>query len=273
MLSLAVLSHIVSATAPQNDAGFPGDASDAKSAPTLLPGPGEYAGELRSHDADWYATLHAGGPLCVSALIAGDTDSSATLELATAAGPRSIRSEIPASDAVRLTLAGSSVPRVLYGFETDPNPTGREAARPREYTFDITATRPMGAGDAGTDRDAGNLLSGALPAQGACTEGDLRPLHGLGDALDIFTFHATEGTQVVYSLGATSPVRLRMVAPDGASLGEVGTDAVGSFVAPSTGTYSMQAAALGDASSIEYVIGLVGPDPPGHPCRPYCMTG
>ncbi|HWH08204.1 MAG TPA: hypothetical protein VNX21_03325, partial [Candidatus Thermoplasmatota archaeon] len=106
LVGAVLLTQATAAQMPQDDAGLGGDAPDHKSLAAPLPGPGSYAGELRSRDADWYALDRAADPACVRMDASGDTSADATLALRAAQAERSIRAPLVEGAVTRLALAG-----------------------------------------------------------------------------------------------------------------------------------------------------------------------
>ena len=276
VLVLATLTATQTAwgTAPQNDAGLGGDASDERTTATPLPAYGAYAGELRSLDDDWYALPRAPGPACVQLDASGDTRADATLALRTTAGERSVRAPLVEGLATRLALAGNGADLAWVGIESAGNPTGHDAARPRHYAFALQETAAGLGADAGTGADAGATPAQATPVEGGCVAGALRPLAGLGDARDTYAFHVPAGGQVAYSFAAPSGVTLQLLDAAGAPVAApLAGDGMATFVAPEASTYYLQASAGSGTGTLAYVIGLIGPDPPpGNPCRPHCAV-
>ena len=274
LATCVLVAPLVLADPPQNDAGLGGDAGDARENATPLPALGRYEGALRDDgDDDWYTYEHdVGGPACVTLAAGGRTAATYTLALQTAGRDLGSAAPLPRESEARLALAGSSVSRSWAGIEPLPWDDGGDNGL---YAFTLSESRASDAIEDTLTRDAGSLLSGPFPIEGACTAGRLQPLAGLGDATDLWTFAGTQGQQILYSLGATAPVTLELRGPGGAPVGPaIAPDAIANVTLPADATYTLQASALGGAQVIEYVIGLVGPDPPpGSPCRPTCWTG
>ena len=126
----------------------------------------------------------------------GDTSADATLALRAAQAERSIRAPLVEGAVTRLALAGAGVDRAWTGFQTSLNPAGHDPARPRHYAFDLAVVPAGLAADAGTGVDAAAALADATPVAGGCVTGRLRPLAGLGDAVDAFRFQARAGSPV-----------------------------------------------------------------------------
>lgn len=271
-VSLLVVGQVV-ADAPQNDAGLGFDAGDTRATATPLPSGGAFAGELRSQDNDWFTLLRAPGPACVSLDVSGDTYADATLALRSGSVDHRVTVPILQGVTTRLALAGSSVSQSWDGFERKVNPAGNDPARPRYYQFAVAESGTGGMGDANSGRDAGSMLSSAVPLTTPCSSGRLNPLQGFGDTSDLFSFTLTETTQIVYSLGATAPgVALRVVDISGAAAGPaVSGDGLATVTLPA-GNYAMSATAVEGTAVIDYVIALVGGGP-GNPCRPACALG
>lgn len=269
-----LLVPLVIGGAPQDDAGSGGDASPLRAAPTAVPGPGAYGGEMRSQDDDdWYAYARTPDAVCVTLDATGSPDALYTLALRSGTSERAVKALLPKGEPLRLTLAASRASVAIAGFEPVPNPVNKEPARPGGYAFTLSEARASAAWEDTLINDAGSPLSGAFTLYPSCTMGRLRPANGVGDTLDAWSFTGRAGQQVVYSLGATGAMKLDLVAADGKAIGPtVPADGIGSVTLPTDGTYYMQASAVGGTEVISYVIGIIGPDPPGHPCRPYCMT-
>lgn len=263
--------HATLADAPQNDAGLGGDAGDARATATPLPAHGARSGELRALDDDWYTMVRSPGLACVWMDASGDTYANATLAVRSGAETYGVRAPLAANATTRLAVAGSAVAQSWFGFERLPNPAGNDAARPRFYAF-ATAESGVPQSDGGMAGDAGGTLAGASAISGGCSGGRLAPMMGLGDMADVYSFALAQPGQVVYSMGASVPVRVELVDASGAAAGPalVG-DGIATAQVPA-GTYYLRVAAVDGTEVVSYVLALLGPDPPpGSPCRPHCM--
>lgn len=271
LVALAVAAQVSLAEAPQNDGGMAGDAGGSRATATLIPGPGSYAGELRSQDDDWFTSVRAPSAACVQVDASGDTYANATLAVRTGAASYGVTAPLINGSVTRLAVAGSAVARTWEGFVRTPNPAGYDAARPRYYAFSLSESGTP-VGDGGVMGDAGATLQSARPLPGGCSGGRLQPLGGLGDVLDTYAFTLTQAGDVVYSVGANAPIRVDLVDGSGRPVApSVGVDQVQLVQLPAGTFYLQMSAAAADPDAISYVVALMGPDPPpGSPCRPHC---
>lgn len=276
LVAAALVAPLVFAEAPQNDAGLGLDAGNSLSTATPLPSLGRYDGELRSKDNDWFTLHRAATPVCVTHDAGGSPEAYYTLRTRSGTTEHAVKALLPTTGELRLALAGSAVTQTWAGFERVPNPAKNDPTRPGTYGF---ALGERGVADAteGTTmnvNDAGSMLSGAFPLEGACTAGRLQPLGGAGDVVDLWKFSGVRGQQIVYTLGATGPVTLQLTTAAGKSVGPaISPDGLANVTLPADGEYTMQASATGGSDVLSYIMGLTGPDPPpGSPCRPTCRA-
>ena len=265
LLALAVVASVASADSPF-DPGSGKDASGSADDPTLLPGFGQWSGDLPAGDVDWYGVDTTGAPACAMLTTNATAGHDVTLGVRGAA-PHSIRGIAPPGTPVRIALAAPGVTRTLAGFHSATSTDLKYAFHLERLTLDGFA-----GGDGDTGTDAGGLLSNAMPVKSHCFRGSV----GLKDSTDVYAFTVPSPDQVVYSLaasGAASP-SLRILDAAGAALGAVvGSGGIGVVNLPSAGTYYLSVTIPLDSSASNYLVGLVGPDPPpGSPCRPYCMV-
>lgn len=261
------------------DPGTTGDASGARTSPTILAGLGSYTGYLGPSDIDWYRMpAAAGGPSCVKLEAFGENNVTYTLAVQGDDRVREIAGKIDPGETVVLGIATPGLVAVEYGATPSPNdPASGSPARPGHYTF--AATRVAAPASASNDgflgMDAGGSLEGASPLQGACTGGKMSPLGGMMDTRDTYTFTLAEATAVTYSF-ATSlndrVVGLQVLDSAGNAIGAPAYSGDMATVSLPAGTYYMQTSyASANLEDVTYVLGVVvGPDPPSNGCRPNC---
>lgn len=253
-----------------------GDAGDSRAEPTqaalVARNGGAFAG---GDDADWFtldASAVTAGPQCVLAEAASTTWASLTLVTLPAEGQGwTLANGVPGGDEGGIVLAAPSLDALLVGLAPRADPGTSAPPAPGAYAFDVTVTPrlDLGAGDAGTGADAPATRAAALPLAASCIGGTL----GGSDAVDAYAFEATAGTQVVASFAATGTAwGLGLVDAAGEELVLVGSGDAATFTLPEDGAFYLVAAAPPGGTPVEYVLGLLGPDPPSHPCRPYCMS-
>ena len=262
-IALLLATSIAVADSPF-DPGSGRDASNLESDPTLLPGFGAYHGDLPLGDVDWYAVNMTSAPSC----IVGTAVATAGFEFTLASrglSPHRITTPVPPNLETRLAFAGPGMTRALAGIAK-----GTTDAR---YDFSLTryGFESFSGVDGGSPNDAPALLSNAVPVPSPCFKGSV----GLKDTADVYSFQAQVSDQVIYSLaasGSSSP-SLQVLDAAGTALGAIGSGGIASLSIPSTGTYYLAVSVPLDSTSSNYLIGLVGPDPPpGNPCRPHCAV-
>lgn len=254
------------ATAGQpGDAGAGRDASGDAISATLLPNLGTYAGWLDAGDTDWYAVDHSRPAACVQLTTLASVAHDVTLALQ-GGSPHSVTGTASPSVPATLTLAGPAVTRAQAGLRSVTSTAG-------DYEFSLRAftAAELGTVDTGTSGDAPAVARNATLVQPGCLRGTV----GLKDTTDVFGFSVTGPDQVIYTLGATGAASpgVSILDAGGAILGRVITSGeLGIATVPAAGTYYLSVTMPLDASSSEYVVGLLSPDRPGHPCRPYCRA-
>lgn len=260
-VALVLFTSLAVADSPF-DPGNGQDASNLESAPTILPAFGAYHGHLPLGDQDWYGVDTVAAPAC----IVGTAVATAGFDFTLATrgqSPHGITTPVPPNLETRLAVAGPAMTRAVAGIAR-----GTAAAQ-----YDFTLTRygldDFTGGDGGSSGDAPALLGSAVPVPGPCFRGSV----GLKDSADVYSFRVGMGDQVIYSLAApgTSSPSLQVLDAAGSVLGAIGSGGIGSVTVPSTGTYYLAVSVPLDSSGSNYLVGLVGPDPPpGSPCRPHC---
>lgn len=265
------------ALAAQRNAEGSGDASGSPSTATPLSGEGTYFGRLaNATDVDWFRESPSSlRPGCLT--LRAEATKWAEATLATIGGPAAHRvtTGVPPGSASspRIGLAFLQPDHARIGLRAIPDPeTGAPAeGGPYSFELDIINRSELGPGDAGTGNDAGSTPSSSLAVSGLCTGGDLSAF----DPADVYSFEVADAQQIVYSLASNSTATLRVEIFDAAGqpLGPVALNGgIGTVTLPTSGLY-FAAVTMSSAPATEYVLALVGPDPPpGNPCRPTCMV-
>lgn len=259
--ALVLLASVAAADSPY-DPGQGRDASDSEDAPTLLPGFGAYHGDLPAGDQDWYGVDTPGAPACIVATATATAGFDLTLA-SRGQSPHRVTTAVPPNLETRLAFAGPAMTRALVNVAR-----GATDAR-YDFTLQGYGLDSFGGEDGGTAGDAPALPGGALPVPGPCFKGAV----GLKDTADVYSFSALAGDQIVYSLAAptASSPSLQVLDGAGAALGAVPSGGIGSVRVPSTGTYFLAVSVPLDSTTANYLVGIIGPDPPpGNPCRPHC---
>lgn len=259
-----------------NDADGVGDAGSTPSTAAPFTLPGTFYGRHDSgSDADWYAASAGTGPICVSMDAVSTTWAEATLRL-TGLDASSVAAPIVPDTwtPTRISLASGGAEAAQIGLVPIRDPETGKAPEGGYYRVQTTllSAGAVGGNDAGGDGDAANALGGARAVGGGCIGGRLEAL--AFDTRDVYSFNASAGQQVVYSLGSAAGVgvTLSLLDSTGAPVGpEILSEGVASVVLPSTGSYFLSTSTM-SASGVDYVLGLIGPDPPSHPCRPHCRV-
>lgn len=266
------------------DAGSGGDASDARSAPTRLPGTGQFDGALDSEsDVDWFGLSPDSTNVCVEAQASGSATTQVTLDLP---GLSTIQTKAHKGQdkSVDVALAGAGASDIRFGF-TNANDKARA---PGDWSFALetfTASELLSDGDAGSGSDAGDTIATASGIDQGCSGGTLSD----GDTADLYQVDADKGETITLSLADLSgsgDLQLDLIDGSGSTLMTVGHNEVGSYTFDADGAYYLkvhapddssitQSSALelqSDLSSVEseddYTLSIDGPEP--RPCDPGC---
>lgn len=272
------------ASSGSGDAGSGTDASDAKSAPTLLAGPGQYDGALHSEDdVDWFGLSADSADLCVEATASGSATTQVTLDLP---GLSTIRTQAHKGQdrSVDMALAGAGASEVRFGF-TKAND---QARAPGDWSFGLqtfAASELLAEGDAGAGSDAGDTVATASTIGQGCAGGSLSG----GDTADVYSVDAEAGEIITLSLSHASgsgDLRLDLVDATGSVLMSLEHNDAGSHTFDEGGTYYLKVHDTSDDTSQTrtigldarmdplsedddgYLLGLDGPEP--RPCDPGC---
>ncbi len=266
------------------DAGTGADASELRTAPTRLPGPGRYSGSLdSSSDVDWFGLSPDSTNVCVEAAASGTATTQVTLDIP---GLATVRTEAHKGQnrAVDMALAGAGASDLRFGF-TD----GHDRARaPGSWSFELETFTPrqlLADGDAGSGADAGDTTATASRIDEGCSGGTLPA----GDAADVYQIDAKRGDTLTFSLAGLSgitDVQADLLDATGETLMTVGHNDVGTYTFDARGTYHLKVhtdgdRTLGQAAALDagtdlwshedddgYILGLDGPEP--RPCDPSC---
>lgn len=235
-----------------------GDASASPDAPTPLPGPGQYYATLASGDADWFSLSSVAAPSCIAATARATKDFALTLG---AQGGHRVTTPVPGGEWTRLVVAVAPGAKPLVG-QTQPASSLLDA-------FILSRTLPAEAAQEIGDAGATPASSQALP--GECTRGSLSSVVDL-DAADVFAVSTEAGSTLVYSVAGQTGLSVAVLDAQGTMVAPPAMPGdIALFTPPTTGTYYLSASSSAGTAS-EYVLAVLGPDPPGHPCRPYCMV-
>lgn len=271
------------ASSGSGDAGTGTDASDTKSAPTLLGAPGQYDGALHSEDdVDWFGLTTDSTDVCAETTASGSATTQVTLDLP---GLATIRTQDHKGQdrSVDLALVGSGVSDVRFGFTKASD----QARAPGDWSFDLqtfTATELLADGDAGSGTDAGDTAVTASSIGQGCAGGSL----AAGDTADVYSVDAEAGEVITLSLAQVSgsgDLRLDLVDVTGTVLMSLDHNDAGSHTFDEAGTYYLevhdtsddttQGHTLGLDGGLDtlsdddgYLLGVDGPEPPG--CSPSC---
>lgn len=271
LLSFATAVDVARGFSP-NDAGSGRDAGNTRYQALRLADYGSYAGDLMNGaDDDWYVVYdERGQPTCVSTSVTPEGALESTLRVRAGDDQtRTVTTTAAGGATTRMGLAASRLDLSRVGFENGPSALDH-------YVFGWSAmdVPPTSAGDAYANIDAGSTIATALPANDACVGGNLVSTLGIPD-VDVFSIYVPGGNTIYYSLATTAgAVQLKLLDATGQVVGPtIAAGDVAGFYVPSGGTYYMSASSPTGNANIGYLIGLIsGPDPPGSPCRPYCLV-